>query len=134
MQKKGAVMVEFAIILPFFLLILMVIIYGSMFLFDYTRLGDMTRVVTRYAALNIDKENNLNEEVQKIKDYAKERLDTDRLLLYKVDSNLNIKIIQIIDEDNVEVEIKATKKDNIPVIIDDMLPETISEKLKMCIE
>lgn len=134
MQKKGAVMVEFAIILPFFLLILMVIIYGSMFLFDYTRLGDMTRVVTRYAALNIDKENNLNEEVQKIKDYAKERLDTDRLLLYKVDSNLNIKIIQIMDEDNVEVEIKATKKDNIPVIIDDMLPETISEKLKMCIE
>lgn len=134
MQKKGAVMVEFAIILPFFLLILMVIIYGSMFLFDYTRLGDMTRVVTRYAALNIDKENNLNEEVQKIKDYAKERLDTDRLLLYKVDSNLNIKIIQIMDEDNVEVEIKATKKDNIPVIIDDMLPETINEKLKMCIE
>lgn len=134
MQKKGAVMVEFAIILPFFLLILMVIIYGSMFLFDYTRLGDMTRVVTRYAALNIDKENNLNEEVQKIKDYAKERLDTDRLLLYKVDSNLNMKIIQIMDEDNVEVEIKATKKDNIPVIIDDMLPETISEKLKMCIE
>ncbi len=134
MQKKGAVMVEFAIILPFFLLILMVIIYGSMFLFDYTRLGDMTRVVTRYAALNIDKENNLNEEVQKIKDYAKERLDTDRLLLYKVDSNLNIKIIQIMDKDNVEVEIKATKKDNIPVIIDDMLPETISEKLKMCIE
>lgn len=134
MQKKGAVMVEFAIILPFFLLILMVIIYGSMFLFDYTRLGDMTRVVTRYAALNIDKENNLNEEVQKIKDYAKERLDTDRLLLYKVDSNLNIKIIQIMDEDNVDVEIKATKKDNIPVIIDDMLPETISEKLKMCIE
>lgn len=134
MQKKGAVMVEFAIILPFFLLILMVIIYGSMFLFDYTRLGDMTRVVTRYAALNIDKENNLNEEIQKIKNYAKERLDTDRLLLYKVDSNLNIKIIQIMDEDNVEVEIKAIKKDNIPVIIDDMLPETISEKLKMCIE
>lgn len=134
MQKKGAVMVEFAIILPFFLLILMVIIYGSMFLFDYTRLGDMTRVVTRYAALNIDKENNLNEEIQKIKSYAKERLDTDRLLLYKVDSNLNIKIIQIMDEDNVEVEIKAIKKDNIPVIIDDMLPETISEKLKMCIE
>lgn len=136
MQKRGALMVEFAIILPIFLLLFIGMIYTAMFIFDYTRLNDLARSAARYGTVqasgDYDK-NNPNKKIQKVKEYIKE--NKNNLILYDLpDTDINVSIVSIANEDSIQVELVAKKTDKIPVAIDEILPEDIKSILNMRIE
>lgn len=135
-QKRGALMVEFAIILPIFLLLFIGMIYTAMFIFDYTRLDDLARNAARYGTVqasgDYDK-NNPNKKIQKVKEYVKE--NKNNLILYDLpDTNINVSIVSIANEDSIQVELVAKKTDKIPVAIDEILPDDIKSILNMRIE
>lgn len=51
-KQKGQVIVEFALILPFFLLIMFGIIYSGMMFHDYSTLSNIARASAREAAIS----------------------------------------------------------------------------------
>ncbi len=52
-NKRGQAMVEFAIIIPFFIFMLYGFSYMGMFFHDYLTLNEMTRDITRQASVGI---------------------------------------------------------------------------------
>lgn len=136
MQKRGALMVEFAVILPIFLLLFIGMIYTAMFVHDYTQLDDITRSASRYGAVEASgkyDKNNPAPKIQKTKEYIMQ--NKNNLILYDlVDTNINVNIVSIANEDCIQVDLIAKKTNKIPIAIDDILPKDIRSILKMRIE
>ena len=56
-KKKGQVIVEFALILPLFLLMIFGLIYSGMLFHDYSTLSNVARSATREVAISSDTSN-----------------------------------------------------------------------------
>ena len=50
-KNRGAAMVEFAIVVPFFFMLMLSIIYGALVMHDINSLNEITRNATRYGAV-----------------------------------------------------------------------------------
>ena len=147
-KQRGASMVEFAIILPGFLLLMCLVIYGGMWMYAQNTLNEIARNAVRYGAVEaaaatqegVDYGNNAptsdtirERNVKKIAEEAA----VESLILYSIDKdNTTAKVVTVIDEkDSIQVEIKAgLMEDNLPPLIDGFLPDDISSKMIMRIE
>ena len=147
-KQRGASMVEFAIILPGFLLLMCLVIYGGMWMYAQNTLNEIARNAVRYGAVEaaaatqegVDYGDNAptSDAIREknVKKFAEEAA-VESLILYSIDKdNTTAKVVTVIDEkDSIQVELKAGLiKDNLPPLIDGFLPGDISSKMIMRIE
>lgn len=146
-KQRGASMLEFAIVLPGFLLLMCLVIYGGMWMYAQNTLNEIARNAVRYgaveAAANTQSDVEYGEEPtsdaireKNVKKFAEEAA-VESLILYSIDKdNTTAKVVTVIDEkDSIQVELKAGLiKDNLPPLIDGFLPDDISSKMIMRIE
>ena len=147
-KQRGASMVEFAIILPGFLLLMCLVIYGGMWMYAQNTLNEIARNAVRYGAVeaaaatqegvnygdNAPTSDAIRE--KNVKRFAEEAA-VESLILYSIDKdNTTAKVVTVIDEkDSIQVELKAGLiEDNLPPLIDGFLPNYISSKMIMRIE
>ena len=147
-KQRGASMVEFALILPGFLLLMCLVIYGGMWMYAQNTLNEIARNAVRYGAVeaaaatqegvnygdNAPTSDAIRE--KNVKKFAEEAA-VESLILYSIDKdNTTAKVVTVIDEkDSIQVELKAGLiKDNLPPLIDGFLPGDISSKMIMRIE
>ena len=114
-RKKGQSIVEFAIVLPFFLLLLFGIFYSGMLFHDYSTLSNIARSAAREAALDPTKNySNI------ITHYQNQEMLTS---LYRKDT-FEIKKGENDNKDD-EVYVKITMRLNVRFpLLDMMLPES----------
>ena len=146
-KQRGASMVEFALILPGFLLLMCLVIYGGMWMYAQNTLNEIARNAVRYGAVETAANTQSDVEYGKeptsdaireknVKKFAEEAA-VESLILYSIDKdNTTAKVVTVIDEkDSIQVELKAGLiKDNLPPLIDGFLPNSISSKMIMRIE
>ena len=146
-KQRGASMVEFALILPGFLLLMCLVIYGGMWMYAQNTLNEIARNAVRYGAVETAANTQSDVEYGKeptsdaireknVKKFAEEAA-VESLILYSIDKdNTTAKVVTVIDEkDSIQVELKAGLiKDNLPPLIDGFLPGDISSKMIMRIE
>ena len=147
-KQRGASMVEFALILPGFLLLMCLVIYGGMWMYAQNTLNEIARNAVRYGAVeaaaatqegvnygdNAPTSDAIRE--KNVKRFAEEAA-VESLILYSIDKdNTTAKVVTVIDEkDSIQVELKAGLiEDNLPPLIDGFLPDPISSKMIMRIE
>lgn len=146
-KERGAVIVEFALVLPLFLFILFLAIYGALWLHDVNALNEVTRAAVRYGAVETsgteasDKHNNIENYI-----YGTNGMNVnDVLILYgddshsirvdgKEDDEGNLEDVKVNDEPAVQVTLVAKKKEALPLIVDSLIPDKISSTLTMRIE
>ena len=154
-KQRGASMVEFALILPGFLLLMCLVIYGGMWMYAQNTLNEIARNAVRYGAVeaaaatqegvnygdNAPTSDAIRE--KNVKKFAEEAA-SESLILYSIDTskatqkdNLEdtAEVVTVHAEDSIQVELKAGLiKDNLPPLIDGFLPDDISSKMIMRIE
>ena len=142
-KQKGAVLVEFVIVLPIFLFMLFVMIYGGMLMHDYNGLNELTRAAARYGVVEASGDNNASGEqgvdtnkVTAVKKYIKDNGNS-FLIIYEIkDTDINVSANaddKIGSENAINVTVTA-KRLEVPIIVEDVMPEKISSSLKMRIE
>ena len=154
-KQRGASMVEFAIILPGFLLLMCLVIYGGMWMYAQNTLNEIARNAVRYGAVEaaaatqegVDYGDNAptSDAIREknVKKFAEEAA-SESLILYSIDTSKAIhkdnlgataEVVTVNAEDSIQVELKAGLiKDNLPPLIDGFLPDDISSKMIMRIE
>ena len=154
-KQRGASMVEFAIILPGFLLLMCLVIYGGMWMYAQNTLNEIARNAVRYGAVeaaaatqegvdygdNAPTSNAIRE--KNVKKFAEEAA-SESLILYSIDTSkathkdnlgATAEVVTVNAEDSIQVKLKAGLiKDNLPPLIDGFLPNSISSKMIMRIE
>ena len=138
-RQRGALLLEFVLILPFFLWLTFLALYYAMVAHDISALHDAVRAGSRYGAVTLVDENNTDAKKltakNTIKDYANRML-----YLYDVqDENITVETgesIKIDDELGVKVTVTAPLKDasGVPALVRDVVPESISSTLTMRLE
>ena len=140
-NNRGSAIIEFVIVMPLFFLMLFGMLYGGIMLHDYNGLNELTRAAARAGAIEQtddgNKEDDADEKSPTKKVARVKRFITDNgnnyLLLYAVAKN-TIEVKKINEEDAIIVSVSAKRTDDIPLIVEDLLPETISSSMSMRIE
>ena len=155
-KQRGASMVEFAIVLPGFLLLMCLVIYGGMWMYAQNTLNEIARNAVRYGAVEAAASTQTGVEYgdeepasdtireKNVEKIAKEAA-TESLILYSIDidkasykDNLGAtaRVVKVVSEkDSIQVELKAGLiEENLPPLIDGFLPNYISSKMIMSIE
>ena len=154
-KQRGASMVEFALILPGFLLLMCLVIYGGMWMYAQNTLNEIARNAVRYgaveAAANTQSDVEYGEEQPasntiRTKNVIKIATEaaSESLILYSIDTSkathkdnlgATAEVVTVNAEDSIQVKLKAGLiKDNLPPLIDGFLPDDISSKMIMRIE
>lgn len=143
-NNRGTAIIEFVIIMPLFFLMLFGMLYGGIMLHDYNGLNELTRAAARAGAIeqtddsNKEDEENTESPTKKVARVKKFITDNGNnyLLLYAVDNDaVSVKDDeQINGEDAIQVVVSATRTEDIPLIVVDLMPQTISSSMSMRIE
>ena len=141
-NNRGTALIEFVIIMPLFFLMLFGMLYGGIMLHDYNGLNELTRAAARAGAIEQtddgDKEDDADEKsptkkVARVKQFITDN-GNNYLLLYAVNTIVVNDTVKINEEDAIIVSVSAKRTDDIPLIVEDLLPETISSSMSMRIE
>ena len=141
-NNRGTAIIEFVIVMPLFFLMLFGMLYGGIMLHDYNGLNELTRAAARAGAIEQtddgNKEDDADEKSPTKKVARVKRFITDNgnnyLLLYAV-AKIEVKDTEKInEEDAIIVSVSANRTDDIPLIVEDLLPKTISSSMSMRIE
>ena len=143
-NNRGTALIEFVIIMPLFFLMLFGMLYGGIMLHDYNGLNELTRAAARAGAIEqtddgnkVDEKNTLSptKKVARVKKFITDN-GNNYMLLYSVDNN-TITVTddqKINEEDAIIVSVSANRTNDIPLIVEDLLPKTISSSMSMRIE
>ena len=134
-KNRGAAMVEFALVVPFFFMLIYCIIYGAMVMHDINNLNEVTRAAARYCAVQ-DSGIEQNDKEPAVIKYIQ---DSQNLFLYKIPTKEQITIItnepvklgkdDTTGEKAVKVTVTAQIKDGLPTFLDSL--ETITSSITM---
>lgn len=132
-NQKGQSTVEFALILPLFLMILFGAIYGGMMFYDFWQVQSETDMMARKAMFDIaengetfpNKENIINQ----AKDNLKNRDGKLELTAYKIETVDFEDLTSTSTEVTAKIEIE--RKNDIPSIVANLLPEELPFKSSM---
>ncbi len=139
-NKKGAVLVEFVFVLPLFLLMLFVMIYGGMLMHDYNGLNELTRAAARYGVVEASGDSTPGADgsdsakVRAVKNYISNN-GNNFLIIYEIKSTaVSVGQDPTMGSDDVLNVTVTAERLEVPVIVKDIMPEDISSTLKMRIE
>ena len=144
-KNRGAAMVEFAIVAPFFFMLMCCIIYGAMVMHDINSLNEITRNAARYGSV-IASGVEVNDKEKAVKDFIKNKAANGGLFLYEIktdpevsaDENSEISLgvdANASKEKAIKVKASAVMKDGLPTFLFlDYFPDsmkTISSTITM---
>ena len=144
-KNRGAAMVEFAIVAPFFFMLMCCIIYGAMVMHDINSLNEITRNAARYGSV-IESGVDANDKEKAVKDFIKNKAANGGLFLYEIktdpvvlaDENSEVSMgvgANASTEKAIKVTASAVMKDGLPTFLFlDYFPEsmkTISSTITM---
>ncbi len=144
-KNRGAAMVEFAIVAPFFFMLISCIIYGAMIMHDINSLNEITRNAARYGSV-IESGVDVNDKEKAVQDFIKNKAANGGLFLYeiKTDNEVVVNADSEVSLGNgeaapkvkaIEVKASAVMKDGLPTFLFlDYFPEsmrTISSTITM---
>ena len=144
-KNRGAAMVEFAIVAPFFFMLMCCIIYGAMVMHDINSLNEITRNAARYGSV-IESGVEVNDKEKAVKDFIKNKAANGGLFLYEIktdpevsaDENSEISLgvdANASKEKAIKVKASAEMKDGLPTFLFlDYFPDsmkTISSTITM---
>ena len=95
-KNRGAAMVEFAIVAPFFFMLICCIIYGAMVMHDINSLNEITRNAARYGSV-IESGVEVNDKEKAVKDFIKNKAANGGLFLYTIET------AEVLADENSEV-------------------------------
>ena len=128
-KQKGQALIEFALVLPFFLLLIFGLIYTGMLFHDYSTLSNIARTAARERA--ITDENNVSNETI-INRYYNVDTNGEKKFTYALVTDLYkladtpMTISTGTDDDDIIVTINMQKKDDWSVLMEMVLPENYS--------
>lgn len=82
-KNRGAAMVEFALVAPFFFMLMCCIIYGAMVMHDINSLNEITRNAARYGSV-IESGVDANDKERAVQDFIKNKAANGGLFLYEI--------------------------------------------------
>lgn len=144
-KNRGAAMLEFALVAPFFFMLISCIIYGAMVMHDINSLNEITRNAARYGSV-IESGVEVNDKEKAVKDFIKNKAANGGLFLYEIktdpevsaDENSEISLgvdANASKEKAIKVKASAVMKDGLPTFLFlDYFPEsmrTISSTITM---
>lgn len=144
-KNRGAAMVEFAIVAPFFFMLMCSIIYGAMVMHDINSLNEITRNAARYGSV-IESGVDVNDKEKAVQDFIKDKAANGGLFLYeiKTDNEVEVNADSEVSLGNgeaalkvkaIEVTASAKMKDGLPTFLFlDYFPDsmkTISSTITM---
>lgn len=144
-KNRGAAMVEFALVAPFFFMLIACIIYGAMVMHDINSLNEITRNAARYGSV-IESGVEVNDKEKAVKDFIKNKAANGGLFLYELngeptvsaDENSEVSMSSSADapkEKAIKVVVTAKMKDGLPTFLFlDYFPDslkTISSTITM---
>lgn len=144
-KNRGAAMVEFALVAPFFFMLMCCIIYGAMVMHDINSLNEITRNAARYGSV-IESGVDVNDKEKAVQDFIKNKAANGGLFLYEIktdpevsaDENSEISLgvdANASKEKAIKVKASAVMKDGLPTFLFlDYFPEsmkTISSTITM---
>ena len=132
-KNRGAAMVEFALVAPFFFMLMACIIYGAMVMHDYNSLNEIARNTARYGAvIESGTTDNISGKEINMKDFARKKA-ANSLFIYelkagddgvKVNANKDVEVGtsgNTTQEKSVYVELNA----QMPKLFLDYFPESM---------
>lgn len=143
-KNRGAAMVEFAIVAPFFFMLISCIIYGAMVMHDINSLNEITRNAARYGSV-INSGVTSDEKKTEVEKFIRNKADNGGLFLYTIenaevlaDENSEVSLGEDANaskEKAIKVTASAKMKDGLPTFLFlDYFPEsmrTISSTITM---
>lgn len=105
-KNRGAAMVEFAIVVPFFFMLMLSIVYGALVMHDINSLNEITRNATRYGAV-IDSGVSDGDKRTAVVDFVKNKANKS-LFLYKVKNSTDVNIV----DSEISVSAGGSNQDN----------------------
>lgn len=84
-KNRGAAMVEFALVVPFFFMLISCIIYGAMVMHDINSLNEITRNAARYGSV-IESGVDVNDKEKAVQAFIKNKADNGGLFLYTIET------------------------------------------------
>ena len=118
-KHKGQAVVEFAVVLPLFLLVLFGIIYSGMLFYDYSSLSNLARSSAREAAIT---QNLTDSKRTEIENFYKTKTNDLLTSLYTPDATNPFKISYSASDNSVGVTI-TMKRNDVPILVEMVLPE-----------
>lgn len=82
-KNRGAAMVEFALVAPFFFMLICCIIYGAMVMHDINSLNEITRNAARYGSV-IESGVDVNDKERAVQAFIKDKAANGGLFLYEI--------------------------------------------------
>lgn len=144
-KNRGAAMVEFALVAPFFFMLISCIIYGAMVMHDINSLNEITRSAARYGSV-IESGVDVNDKERAVQDFIKNKAAKGGLFLYEIktdpevlaDENSEVSLGEDANaskEKAIKVTASAKMKDGLPTFLFlDYFPDsmkTISSTITM---
>ena len=144
-KNRGAAMVEFALVAPFFFMLISCIIYGAMVMHDINSLNEITRNAARYGSV-IESGVDVNDKEKAVQNFIKNKAANGGLFLYEIktdpevlaDENSEVSLGEDANaskEKAIKVTASAVMKDGLPTFLFlDYFPEsmkTISSTITM---
>ena len=112
-KNRGAAMVEFALVAPFFFMLMACIIYGAMVMHDINSLNEITRNAARYGSV-IESGVDVNDKEKAVKDFIKNKAANGGLFLYEIKTDPEV-LADENSEVNMGVDANASKEKAIKV-------------------
>lgn len=135
-NKRGALFVEAALVIPFLLYILVNIIFFALLMHDYLGLNNLTRNAVRYAAVSTSStgsgDNKITKKTSNIKAYVEDNAGSELILYNSVPVKGEITLHQ--NNTIIRVTLTATRNKDLPVMIDNVFPDTLVSGLSMHLE
>ena len=141
-KNRGAAMVEFALVVPCFFMLLCSIMYGGMIMHDINAVNELSRAAARYGAVESSGLEDSEKKDNVVKYIA--RNDDNALFIYKIDDtdvvvnpsvDIKLKDDSADTEKGIQVTITAKMKEGLPTVLFlDYLPDsmkTISSTITM---
>lgn len=137
-KNRGAAMVEFALVAPFFFMLMACIIYGAMVMHDYNSLNEIARNTARYGSvIESGTTDNIRGKERAMEDFARAKA-ANSLFIYQLksdDAGVKANADKNVDvgtsgnttqEKSVYVELNAQMKDGLPTFLFlDYFPESM---------
>lgn len=146
-RQRGALFVEAALVIPFFIYLVMNMIYFGLLLHDYMDLNNITRSAVRYAVVEASGEN-ITDKTTSVKAFLKKENFEDRMFLYKLQTSAISNaappnrlegpggFVYSSEEGDYITVVLAAKRDDaeLPLLVDAVIPQVISSSLAMKLE
>lgn len=97
-KNRGAAMVEFAIVAPFFFMLMCCIIYGAMVMHDINSLNEITRNAARYGSV-INSGVTSEDKKTEVEKFIRNKADNGGLFLYTIEN------AEVLADENSEVSL-----------------------------